>query len=119
MTGFAKLRNVVLECPDPAALADFYAKLTGWSVLSKEPDWVNLSDDGRIRLAFQLAPGYQPPVWPDDASPMQVHLDFTVDDLDEAGAQAVALGATKFAHQPGDDFVVYADPVGHPFCLCV
>jgi len=34
--------------------------------------------------------------------------------------KAVALGATKFAHQPGgDDFEVYADPAGHPFCLCV
>jgi catechol 2,3-dioxygenase-like lactoylglutathione lyase family enzyme len=119
MTGFARLRNVVLECPDPAALADFYAKLTGWSVLSKEPDWVTLSDDGRIRLAFQLAPGYQPPVWPHEASPMQVHLDFFVDDLDEAGEQALALGATRFDYQPGEDFVVYADPVGHPFCLCV
>jgi hypothetical protein len=51
---------------------------------------------------------------------MQYHLDFMVDDLDQAGKQAVALGATKFEYQPGGgDFVVYADPAGHPFCLCV
>jgi len=51
---------------------------------------------------------------------MQYHVDFTVDDLATAGEKVMALGATKFAHQPGgDDFEVYADPVGHPFCLCV
>ena len=119
MSGFAKLRNVVLECPDPKALSEFYRELTGWTVVGEEADWVSLSSDGGLRLAFQEAPGYQPPVWPDDASPMQFHLDFTVDDLDEAGKLAVELGATKFLHQPGDDFEVYADPVGHPFCLCL
>ena len=30
----------------------------------------------------------------------------------------VALhGGAEF--QPGDDFVVFYDPVGHPFCLCL
>jgi hypothetical protein len=51
---------------------------------------------------------------------MQYHIDFDVDDLDEAERQAVALGATKFAHQPApDSFRVLADPVGHVFCLCI
>jgi catechol 2,3-dioxygenase-like lactoylglutathione lyase family enzyme len=114
------MRSVVLETADPKGLADFYHALTGWPVIANEPDWVSLSEDGVIRLAFQEAPGHKPPTWPDDSSSMQFHLDFTVDDLAEAGERAVALGATKLAHQPGgDDFVVYADPAGHPFCLCV
>jgi catechol-2,3-dioxygenase len=118
--GFASVRSVVLEARDPKGLAAFYTALTGWKVLYEEPDWVALSDGGAIRLAFQLAPGHKPPAWPDDSSSMQYHLDFTVDDLAAAGEKVVALGATKFAHQPGgDDFVVYADPAGHPFCLCV
>ena len=29
---FAKLHNVVLDCPEPAKLAEFYRELTGWSV---------------------------------------------------------------------------------------
>jgi catechol 2,3-dioxygenase-like lactoylglutathione lyase family enzyme len=119
VSGFGRLRNVVLECPDPKALAEFYQAVTGWPVVADTDDWVVISQDGGIRLAFQLAPGHQPPVWPDDASPMQFHLDFMVDDLDEAGKLATELGATKFAHQPGEDFEVYADPAGHPFCLCV
>lgn len=42
-----------------------------------------------------------------------------VDDLDEAEAATLALGATKAEHQPGTTFRVFLDPAGHPFCLCV
>ena len=32
----------------------------------------------------------------------------------------LAAGARRHEHQPSPDgrFVVYLDPVGHPFCLC-
>ena len=62
---------------------------------------------------------YVRPVWP--AGPgdprMSMHLDIEVDDLDAAGARAVAAGATLAAFQPQDDVRVYLDPAGHPFCL--
>jgi hypothetical protein len=118
----ARLSGVVLECPDPAALATFYSQLTGWPVQSTDVDWwtIGPDNDTRPRLAFQQAPGYQPPRWPDPATPMQFHLDFMVDNLDAAEPAALALGATKFDVQPNPtSFRVYADPVGHPFCLCV
>jgi catechol 2,3-dioxygenase-like lactoylglutathione lyase family enzyme len=122
MSGIATMNQVVLECPDPAALADFYSKLLGWPVVRDEPDWATVragKEDG-MRLSFQQAPGYQPPVWPDPASSMQFHLDVTVPDLDRAEMEAQALGAVKMAHQPEpDNFRVYADPVGHIFCLCI
>jgi predicted enzyme related to lactoylglutathione lyase len=123
MGGIASVHAVVLECPDPRELARFYRDLTGWSIMDEDdPDWNTLKDSGEggIRIAFQRAPGYQPPVWPDPASPMQFHLDFDVEDLDSAEEQALKLGATKFDHQPSPaNFRVYADPAGHPFCLCV
>ncbi len=116
----AKLHNVVLEAPDPRRLAEFYSQLTGWRLEQQDADWVTVSGDGYVRLAFQEAPGYKPPTWPDPASSMQIHLDFAVDDLAEAGRRAIELGATKLAHQPGGaDWEVYADPTGHVFCLCV
>lgn len=34
-------------------------------------------------------------------------------------ARVLAAGAKKFDFQPGDHFRVYADPAGHPFCLCI
>ena len=48
---------------------------------------------------------------------MLMHLDIEVDDLDAAGAQAVAAGATLAEFQPQDDVRVFLDPAGHPFCL--
>ncbi|MGV8908959.1 MAG: VOC family protein [Propionicimonas sp.] len=63
------------------------------------------------------------PQWP-DGPPQQLHLDLTVDDFSTAHDQAVALDATPLlpttAPEPGQtsDFRVYADPTGHPFCLC-
>ncbi len=114
----ARLDTFVLECPEPAELAQFYADLTGWSISESDPEWATLKAESGASLAFQRAPGFQPPSWPDPASSMQYHLDFTVDDLDAAEQEALALGATKFDHQPGTSFRVFADPVGHPFCLC-
>jgi predicted enzyme related to lactoylglutathione lyase len=121
VSGIATMHAVVLECPDPAALADFYSRLLGWPVVHSDPEWVTVrpSPEDGMRLSFQRAPGYRAPVWPDPASSMQFHLDVTVEDLDRAEEQAQKLGATKMAHQPEpDDFRVYADPVGHVFCLC-
>jgi hypothetical protein len=39
-------------------------------------------------------------------------------DLDAAEAKVIAIGATKLPGG-GEKFRVYADPAGHPFCLCV
>ena len=121
MGGIAELRSVVFDCPDPKGLAEFYSNLLGWPVTSVEDDWVVVTDGGPPkRLAFQLAPDYRPPVWPDPERPQQIHLDLTVDDLDEAEAQAIKIGATKHEHQPSeeDSFRVFLDPAGHTFCLC-
>ena len=114
MTG--RLSSVVFDCSDPHRLAHFYSELLGLPVTRVDGDWVDIGD-GPARLSFQHAPGHQPPRWPDPAFPQQVHLDIHVDDLDEAGEHATAVGARLASHQPQDDVRVYLDPVGHPFCL--
>jgi len=111
-----KLGTVALECPNAGELADFYAVITGGKVTFRDDSWATVRCPGG-RLDFQTAPGYRPPAWPDAASSMQMHLDFDVDDLDATEARVLAAGATKFEFQPGEHFRVYADPVGHPFCL--
>ncbi|GIH90490.1 VOC family protein [Planobispora siamensis] len=117
----ARMRSVVLDCPDPKRLADFYGELLGWKITNLEDDWVTLSDGGPVRICFQQAPDHQPPDWPSQDRPQQFHLDVTVDDLDKAEAEVLAIGAVKHSHQPSeeDDFRVFLDPAGHPFCLCV
>ena len=70
------------------------------------------------RLAFQLAPDHEPPRFPDPRGSQQFHLDVEVDDVDDAESKVLALGATRVTDAIGeDDFRVYRDPAGHPFCL--
>lgn len=117
----ATMRSVVLDCPDPQALARFYGALLGWKQIDADERWVTLRGEETTRICFQLAPDYRPPQWPDPAQPQQIHIDVTVADLDTAEAEVLALGATKTAVQPGEpdgDFRVFLDPAGHPFCLC-
>lgn len=117
------LSGIVLDSPDPRALAAFYRRLLGWTVRTDEPDWVKLMppDGGTAGLSFQTEAAYVRPTWP--AGPgdqqMMVHLDIQVDDLEAAGAHAIAAGATLAEFQPQADVRVYLDPAGHPFCLFV
>lgn len=113
---------MVLDCPEPRALAEFYRSLVGGEITHADDDWVSLRDGGSVLLSFQRAPGYQPPVWPGDERGQQFHIDVTVDDVDQAEQEVLALGARRHDLQPGIDegsnWRVYLDPVGHPFCLC-
>ncbi|MDH6220631.1 VOC family protein [Streptomyces pseudovenezuelae] len=114
----AKLGAVVLDCPDPRALAGFYAEILGGTV-EGEGDWVDLKVPDGQSLSFQEAPGHVPPKWPAPDHSQQFHLDLTVEDLDAAEAGILALGAkTLDADDRSRTFRVYADPAGHPFCLC-
>lgn len=111
-----RLSTVVLDCPDPHALARFYSELLGLPITGSDGDWVDIGDARTGRVSFQYAPDHRPPRWPDPAFPQQAHLDVRVDDITEAEPKVLALGATRL---PGDEpgFRVYADPAGHPFCL--
>jgi len=116
------LTAIVLDAPDPRALAAFCQRLLGWAIGQDEPDWVTLRPpDGGPGLSFQTETAYVKPTWP--AGPgdqqMMMHLDIEVDDLEAAGAQAIAAGATLAEYQPQDDVRVYLDPAGHPFDLWV
>ncbi|MGW6460044.1 VOC family protein [Streptomyces sp. NPDC055078] len=117
----ATLGTVVLDCPDPTALARFYSRLLGGETTTDaESGWVQLTGVPGVPLAFQRAPGHVPPKWPAPDDSQQFHLDLTVDDLDAAEEQVLALGARALDTQgQGRPWRVYADPAGHPFCLCV
>jgi catechol 2,3-dioxygenase-like lactoylglutathione lyase family enzyme len=108
-----RLHHVVLDCPDPAALATFYSELLGQPITYRSDDWIVVAaNDSSSGLAFQLAPGNRRPTWPRPAVPQQFHLDIMVEDVAASSPRVLALGAAKL---DGED--VYADPAGHPFCL--
>jgi hypothetical protein len=114
--------SVVLDCPDPVALAGFYRELLDWpgepEINHDEGDsWVTLTGPGGIKIEFQRVDGYRPPEWPSQAVPQQFHLDLTVEDLEAGHERALTIGARLLDDEP-KTFRVYADPAGHPFCLC-
>ncbi|WP_328538401.1 VOC family protein [Streptomyces sp. NBC_00344] len=115
----ARLGTVVLDCPDPLALAAFYAEIIGGKAEETEEGWVELTGHEGTPLAFQKSPGYVPPRWPAEDGSQQFHLDLTVEDLDAAETRVLALGAKAVdAGDPVRTWRVYTDIAGHPFCLC-
>ncbi|MGW5644120.1 VOC family protein [Saccharopolyspora sp. NPDC003752] len=124
MTTTLRLVAFAIDCPDPRALAEFYGRLLGWEIdeSETEDDWVELADPaGGAGLGFQRDPGYRPPTWPSREVPQMMHLDIRVSTLAEGHEQAIAAGATPLPQPPDQQdasWRVYADPAGHPFCLC-
>lgn len=114
----ARFPSIVIDCPDPGALATFYGAMLDWKV-EISSDWADIRADYGQCISFQQVEAYNPPEWPTQRVPQQMHLDVIVDDLDAAEAEVIKLGATKHEHQPGGSFRVFLDPAGHPFCLCV
>ena len=114
-----RLAALILDCADPSALAAFWAKATGWEVVSSDADSAALSDGGTVQLAFQRVEDYRAPGWPDARK--HAHLDLSVatgTDLETAAGALLALGAARPAFQPGEgEWIVLTDPEGHAFCL--
>jgi catechol-2,3-dioxygenase len=111
-----RLNCPVLDCPQPAELAGFYCELLGATVVRNDPDWVTIKDARGWLVSFQQSPDYRPPHYPDPYASQQIHFDVRVDDIDKAEQAVLAIGATRLDGE-GDDYRVFADPVGHPFCL--
>jgi predicted enzyme related to lactoylglutathione lyase len=84
-----RVRSVVLDCPDPPALATFYGQLLDAPVNTSDPEQIHLD------------------------------LDVTDLDAASARAVALgARVLTSPVPDDNCTFVVHADPAGHPFCLC-
>lgn len=117
-----KHQVVVFDAAELEPESRFWAGVLDGEVESDEQDdWHMVVVDGEPRMGIQLAPDHVRPQWP-NGEPQQIHLDLWVEDVDAAHAEVIALGATVLQPAVGvdsaDDFQVYADPAGHPFCLC-
>lgn len=117
-----RISSTVLGTPDPRGLAQFYVELLGWEVRHDSPEWVVIKPAGSpTGLAFQLEEHHVRPVWPADEGDQQMQADLDIGvlggDLEAGVDRAIALGATRAAHQPQDDVREMLDPAGHPFCL--
>ena len=114
-----RLTGIVIDCPEPRALAPFYEALLGAERVEDSAEWVTLAaGEGSPTFSLQRTARYRAPDWTSGDPPQQLHLDILVDNLDDAEGEVLGLGGTLLE---GSDkpigYRVYADPVGHPFCL--
>lgn len=136
MSAYPVLLHTAIDARDCRGLAEFYRRLLGLRYRSgDEPrpddgaddaDWLVLLDDAGHRVvAVQRKYDTTPPTWPSEEVPMQMHLDFRVQDraeLERHRHRAEQLGATLRLDRSTDadePLYVLADPAGHPFCLLV
>ncbi|MDA8368857.1 MAG: VOC family protein [Nocardiopsaceae bacterium] len=118
MPATATLAMVNIDCGDPRALAAFYADILGWTVLHSQDEYAMIGGEG-ASIGFGRVKGHRAPSWPGEANDKRFHLDFYVDDLDQAEKYCRGRGATTPDFQPGEHWRVLLDPDGHPFCICL
>lgn len=113
-------RVVVFDAADLDGESAFWAGVLGGTI-EAEDDWHMVLVDGAPVVGVQLSPNHVRPSWP-DGEQQQIHLDLWVEDHESAHEEVLALGGRVLqppsGAESGDDFCVYADPSGHPFCLC-
>jgi glyoxalase superfamily protein len=112
----AVLREIIIDCTDPRAVAAFWAQALGWSV--QESDgvlWMSQSGEPfpDLLLVFVAVPEPK-------SAKNRVHLDVNPIgcDQDEEVARLIGLGARRVDVGQGDvPWVVLADPEGNEFCV--
>jgi predicted enzyme related to lactoylglutathione lyase len=113
--------SVQVDCADPVALASFWAQMFGAEVgepMGDPPQYVSVTPTapGGPWLSFQRVPEGK-------TAKNRLHLDVTVDDLDEASARAESLGGRRAGTQDLEEYGfrwrVMSDPEGNEFCLII
>jgi hypothetical protein len=108
-----RLGEVVVDCNDPAHLAEFWQAVLGGYVVRQSHEWVALEPPTGITVSFQRVPEQK-------EHKNRLHLDVDVRDLEEAIAAAIVIGATRQGDVVYDEiggFQVMLDPEGNEFCF--
>jgi len=110
--------EITLDCPDPAALAPFWAAAVGAEHVEIGERYATVhppGGDGRCPIVLQRVPEAK-------QAKSRAHLDLYVDDLEAEVDRLVGLGASPVGDGPvregGEEWVVLADPAGNEFCVC-
>ncbi|MFJ4685403.1 VOC family protein [Streptomyces sp. NPDC091377] len=111
---------VVLDCAEPAELAEFYRRLLGAEEGEVSLDRVDVEAADGTRIAFRRDATVTPPSWPRPDDSFQAHLEFLVPDLDAAEREIIGLGGRILELDDSSGSAgerVCADPAGHTFTL--
>lgn len=107
--------GVTIDCLEPERVARFWSALLGREPGPSRDGWVYLGERGDplSRLVFQPVPEPR-------TGKVRIHLDISVDDIDQAIAEVIDLGGRFTGERHDYDqgvLVVMADPENHEFCL--
>jgi catechol 2,3-dioxygenase-like lactoylglutathione lyase family enzyme len=116
-----RITTVVVDCSEPAGLAEFYCAVLGWEVVDRtSEDWIEIGPPGQPEkgpvptLLFERVPDPTP-------GKNRLHLDVNATDRDQdaelqrlldLGARPAQIGQTG-----EESWHVLADPEGNVFCL--
>ena len=107
--------SLVIDCAEPAKLAEFWAPALGYQNLGAFGSYVALAAEGAPLLLLQR-------VSEPKHGKNRMHLDIKVPDVEPEVDRLVALGAKRVSDAPveehGAQWVVMTDPEGNEFCVC-
>jgi catechol 2,3-dioxygenase-like lactoylglutathione lyase family enzyme len=116
-----RITTVVVDCAEPARLADFWCAVLGYEVVERTgEDWIEIGPPGQPAkgpvptLLFLRVPDPTP-------GKNRLHLDLNATDRDQDAElqRLLDLGATRaeIGQTGEEDWEVLADPEGNVFCL--
>jgi predicted enzyme related to lactoylglutathione lyase len=107
--------DIVIDCADPEALAEFWAEALGY-------DKLGLFDAYYVLLARtrEHPPVILQRVPEPKTGKARIHFDLRVDDIETEARRLEALGACRIDIGQGVDpgWIAMADPEGNEFCVC-
>ncbi|HET9140105.1 VOC family protein [Actinophytocola sp.] len=118
--GAGALAAVVVDCGDPAGLAEFWSAATGWPIVENEPEFAALRAPGPPWggpfLEFSRVPGRNP-----EPGPVSLGLEsFWAHQHDDDIARLVELGARPIGRTDGAQACsTLADPEGNEFRVVI
>ncbi|HEX2049494.1 MAG TPA: VOC family protein [Actinomycetota bacterium] len=104
---------VVIDVNELAPMRGFWRDALGYEIDHESDDWVKLSDPRQrgASVSLQLVPEPR-------RGKNRIHLDLYAQDQMAEVERLEQLGATRVrGPEPGNDFVVLADPEGNLFCV--
>ena len=107
--------SVVIDCNDLRRMLAFWQQALGYDLRAPaEADWAILQDPqgGHVNVSLQLVPERR-------VGKNRLHLDLDTDEQEREVRRLLDLGATRPPRvaEPGEDFVLLADPEGNVFCV--
>jgi predicted enzyme related to lactoylglutathione lyase len=112
----AKL-GLVLDCADPAKLAELWSAAIGYVTLGSAGNYLLLVDEAGRQPKLLLQRVAEP-----KRGKNRMHFDIETPAVDQEVGRLEALGATRIhadaIEEHGNRWVVMADPEGNEFCVC-